>query len=51
MSLNQETVREMGIWVIRIALVIGAILGGFYHQEDLIYGCIGGLIASFVILD
>jgi len=50
MSLDKETVREIGIWTVRILLVAGAITGGFSGNGEITGCCITGLILSFVFI-
>ena len=48
--MDKETIQEIGIWVLRVVLVIGAIIAGVCSNSDVAGGCITGLIASFFLL-
>lgn len=44
-------INAIGVWSIRGILVIGMIVSGLMHNNDVSGGCFVGLVASFVFLD
>jgi len=47
MSIDRDTIQEIGVWTMRLALVVGAIIGGMNGNENVMGGCIVALIFSF----
>jgi hypothetical protein len=50
-KIDRDTVREIGIWTLRVFLVLGAIVSGAIKETEVATGCIMGLVASFFFLD
>lgn len=43
-------IHALGLWTMRLVLVVGAVVAGCMDKSDVASGCIFGLIASFVLL-
>ena len=43
-------VHAIGVWSLRIVLVIGAIVSGCLGRDEVSSGCVAALVVSFVLL-
>lgn len=44
-------INAIGVWSMRILLVLGAVVSGCLGREEVSGGCVLGLVMSFVFLD
>ena len=43
-------ISELGVWAIRMALVVGAIVSGCLGKSEVSEGCISAVVLSFFLL-
>jgi len=48
--MDRETVTEIGLWTVRILLVIGGIVGGILGSPTVIGFCVVGLMLTIFFL-
>ena len=48
--MDSDSIREIGIWSLRILLVVGAVVSGCMGHKEISSGCVTGLICSFIFL-
>lgn len=48
---DKSKINAVGLWSMRIALVVGAVVAGCLGKEEVAGACIVGLICSFLFLD
>lgn len=50
MNIDRETVNDIGVWVLRVGLLVGAIVSGMLGNTEVSGGCVTGLVCSFIFL-
>jgi hypothetical protein len=48
--MNRDTVREIGIWGLRVVLVVGAVYAAGQNKNDVAGSLITALVLSFLFL-
>jgi len=48
--MDSEKIKEIGIWVVRSLLIIGAIVAGLMGNAEVSGGCLTATIISFILL-